>query len=467
MLLRLTFVVILFVSPACIAGQVLPVGKVLDTVRCIKQPSQSYALYLPSYYDIDRRWPAVIIFEPAARGILAVNRFKKAAEELGYVLMASNNSRNGSWKIALEAAEALLDEISDRYKVDEKRIYTSGFSGGSRVATSVAVITGRVEGVIACGAGLPNVPEYQPKNIHQFSYAALVGNRDMNYQEHIQVRNELNKIGLENNKMVFSGIHEWPPEDHIVLACHWLELRAHKKKLAENPYWDINRAVQIHSGYADSLYAAGNRVLAAEAYEQIIMDFNAIYDLRLIRTRYEEILDSKVYKKQLRAYEKRNDKERRHQSEIMEAFNEALDTGLKIRSDSTVKTADWWYDEIDFLKKVSKARDVEKCNMALRLINLIWAKFATSSFRFSEKGDIETAITFNTIWLRAEPESKWAHWSMAKLMVRIGDVNKVIEHIRAVAANNEKFSIKMIRREPAFASILDDPLMCEMMLSLQ
>jgi len=46
-----------------------------------------------------------------------------------------------------------------RFSPDEKQVYTTGFSGGARVAVSmVRGLPGEVAGVIACGAGFPTPP---------------------------------------------------------------------------------------------------------------------------------------------------------------------------------------------------------------------------------------------------------------------------------------------------------------------
>jgi hypothetical protein len=75
-------------------AQDLPVGKIIERVVCLKDDSQSYALYLPPNYTTDRRWPVIYAFDPAARGLRPVERFKDAAEKYGYIIVGSNNSRN-------------------------------------------------------------------------------------------------------------------------------------------------------------------------------------------------------------------------------------------------------------------------------------------------------------------------------------------------------------------------------------
>jgi len=77
----------------------LPQGQVVAKVPCRADPAQSYALYLPSNYGPEKPWPILYAFDPGARGNVPVEEFKGAAEEYGYIVVGSNNSRNA----ALEA----------------------------------------------------------------------------------------------------------------------------------------------------------------------------------------------------------------------------------------------------------------------------------------------------------------------------------------------------------------------------
>ena len=85
-----------FAAQAPQADATLPHGVVIPSVACAAKPEQTYALYLPSQYTPDRRWPVLFAFDPAARGRVAVEVLREAAEKYGYVVAASNNSRNES-----------------------------------------------------------------------------------------------------------------------------------------------------------------------------------------------------------------------------------------------------------------------------------------------------------------------------------------------------------------------------------
>src|SRR5205807_3117383 len=99
-------------------------GTVVSRLVCHDDPAQSYALYLPSKYSPDRRWPVLYAFDPFARGKTAVEVYKLAAEKYGYIVAASNNSKNGPVAEQLAAAQAVWLDTHRRFAIDKDRIYT-------------------------------------------------------------------------------------------------------------------------------------------------------------------------------------------------------------------------------------------------------------------------------------------------------------------------------------------------------
>ena len=130
-------------------------GTVHGSVAVAADPTNSYALYLPSAYSPSKRWPLLLVFDPFARGEVSVKLFHEAAEKYGFIVVGSNNSRN--FQDPSAAIRALWADVKERYAIDPRRIYTAGLSGGARVASSVALACkGCIAGVIANGAGLPS-----------------------------------------------------------------------------------------------------------------------------------------------------------------------------------------------------------------------------------------------------------------------------------------------------------------------
>ncbi|MBL6449827.1 hypothetical protein JMN32_26180 [Fulvivirga sp. 29W222] len=436
-------------------AQKYPKGQVVDTVWCAGDTSQSYALYLPSNYNPQYQWPAMIVFEPAARGGLPVNKFMSGAEELGYILIGSNNSRNGSWEIAFNAADAIFLDIFDRFSIDPDRVYTSGFSGGSRIATSVAVITDKIAGIVACGAGYPNVPQYQPTVNSKFVYCALVGNQDMNYLEHLKVAEDLKGKGISNNLIIFPAGHQWPPASFLKESLYWLEFQFYRRGVETNSSFSHEKLYDLMKYRADSVFQKGNFVEALRIYKCLEESFQEYIDLKSITEQISTIERSKELKKQQRKKVKLNSLEMSYRFKMGEAFTELTFTRFKSGNDTSLKDMDWWKNEIDQFKRMAGKRDVYKSNMALRVLNMIWARCAETSFTYASRQDYEMAMILNEIWLYVEPESVWGHWSMARLFAQTGDVDGTIEHLKAVKEYRPGIPFKALRRDVAFEQVYD------------
>jgi len=135
----------------------IPKGQIVERIAALEDSSQSYALYLPSNYTPDRKWPVLYAFDPGARGRVPVERFKEAAEKYGWIVLGSNNSRNGPMKVVVNAWNAMQTDAHQRFVIDDERMYATGFSGGARAAISIAVGCKCLAGVIAGGAGFPSI----------------------------------------------------------------------------------------------------------------------------------------------------------------------------------------------------------------------------------------------------------------------------------------------------------------------
>jgi pimeloyl-ACP methyl ester carboxylesterase len=127
-----------------------------------------------------RKWNLVLAFHPAARGRLMVEKFQAAAEQYGYIIAASNNSRNGPYAVSQAAAQAMSTDVGQRFNIDSQRVYLAGMSGGARVATGIALAKNNIAGVIASSAGYP---DSQPRPSVPFAVFSTAGTEDFNYME--------------------------------------------------------------------------------------------------------------------------------------------------------------------------------------------------------------------------------------------------------------------------------------------
>jgi predicted esterase len=196
-------------------------GKLIRKVVTRHDPGQSYALYLPRKYDPARKWPILYGFSPGARGVNPVYLFQAAAEKYGWIVVGSNNSRNGPWKPIAAAIDAILKDTEARLSIDKRRRYTTGFSGGARVGFHVA-LEKKFAGTIPVGAGLPN--GRRKFKFGKLKIFSICGTRDFNHAELLRLERRLNSKGVRNRMATFEGTHGWPGRKLCGAALRYMEL---------------------------------------------------------------------------------------------------------------------------------------------------------------------------------------------------------------------------------------------------
>jgi predicted esterase len=256
----------------------LPRGRVVETVATLKDPSQTYALYLPSNYTPARRWPTLYCFDPVARGRLPVKLFGEAAERFGWVVAGSNNSRNGPLKASLDAAWAMIDDVQARLSVDGKRTYAAGFSGGARQAVLLDFLCRHcLAGVIASGAGYP--PNFKPEAPVTFALFGTAGADDFNFPEVKALDATLARLGAAHRFESFDGGHAWPTPELAAAAVEWMELQAMRSGLRPKDEAFAAGAWERRLAEARRLEAESKPYAAYRAYESLVADFRGLHDV--------------------------------------------------------------------------------------------------------------------------------------------------------------------------------------------
>lgn len=179
-----------------------------------------YAVCLPKNYGKEkRRYPVLFCFDPGGDGVDAVKKFMYAGEKYEWIVVGSLDAKNGPWAPILRAQKAVLKDVQKRFRVDDKNFYTAGFSGGARMAYTMAYNNPKhFKAVIACSAGF-GLGAVKKK----VAVCHCVGDEDCcNLKE---VRNAYNRLkaGRVNTKLIeFSGDHRWPPTYVRNEAVDWI-----------------------------------------------------------------------------------------------------------------------------------------------------------------------------------------------------------------------------------------------------
>jgi len=404
-------------------------GTIFEKVVCRADPGQSYALYLPPGYPGDKKWPIIYAFDAGARGALPLQHFKAAAEKYGYIVVGSNNSRNGPWEPIFQAARAMWLDTQNRFAVDNKRVYTTGFSGGSRVASTFKYIINQpVTGIIGCGAGLET--NLKPDMIKPEIYYGIVGLWDFNYREMMKLDKNFDAEGVEHCFQVFEGDHRWPPEENCLQAMEWMEINAIKKGLREKNESLVADLYKKALERANQLEQSENIFMAVSAYEAAEQLFSGLVDVKEFKDKALQLKNSKEFK-QFQKKEKRRD---RRDEEFVGLFIRAaamlknMDTadlpGLEaFARDLKIRTLQ---------KEAGKTgKDADKYDAALakRLLTDLVINMSREGSDYLQKGDFSRATLAYEIALRAGNVPPYLLYNLACVYSRTGNKKKALNYL--------------------------------------
>ena len=321
-------------------------AKLIDSVSV--NTTESFAIYFPKKHHSTERNSIIFIFDPSGNGKGGIAPFIKTAETYNHILVCSNNSKNGLLKTNLDIANRLFDYVLNNYKIDQDKMYLAGFSGGSRLASTIALQTNAFYGVIACGAGISAVDKYiLPSN--KFRYAGFVGKKDMNYSEMLE-----NKIWLENNGFptelyISNNKHIWPSEEEILTAFDWFEI----KKLNS----DKEKNTDLIQEYKTKYLNVVDKLIAEDKLEFAVLELERIKKYfskdEIVSERLDSLKKTKEYKSQISTENKLLVSEEKLTKQFELLFNEAL-TSLKIDDIKWQKL----YKNIEDLENIKNSSDI-------------------------------------------------------------------------------------------------------------
>src|SRR5690606_21800190 len=264
-------------------------GAVIDSIAVQDSDSESFSLFLPTSFDLDKNWPIVLVFDFEGKGKQAIRMYIEAAERQQYILVASNNvsdSLSTSQNILITGR--MFNTVVKLLPVHKNRTYTSGLGKGAQFASMLPLFVKGITGVISCGAAYPNLEVLDTKQ--SFYWIGIVGREDYAYTEMLTTKSVLDKLKIPNNLIVFDGGHEWPNANYLKKAMEIFTLSAMAKG-------DIDKNDQ----YIDQSYENNLKELEGLLNTNKLLQADNLLDVALSVYRVHKETDSlKNIKKQLR-----------------------------------------------------------------------------------------------------------------------------------------------------------------------
>jgi len=197
-------------------------GVIQDSVRVGELATESFALFVPSDYDAQTRWPLLMVFDMQGKTRRAMAMYQATAENHGFIMVGSNAVRDTlAISDNIERTTRMIATVQSILSVDARRMYTTGFKAGGKMAALVPVFIKAVRGVVSLGASLPNSELLSIQN--RYHYIGIVGEEDFNYTNMLDVRKTLNTLRYPNHLLVFNGGEQWPGPIWIDRAFRYLK----------------------------------------------------------------------------------------------------------------------------------------------------------------------------------------------------------------------------------------------------
>lgn len=434
--------------PILLKAQIIENGVIHDTLSVTGKPDQLYVLYVPKNYDPSIKWPVVLFFDPSGYPLNPITLYAPLAEELGFILIGTYNSRNGPMEPGYEAFWGLINELNLQYSIDEKSITTSGFSGGSRLSMAIAKESKIVKNVIACGAGQPFINGLHPSKTDNYNYVSLTGNLDFNLLEMIDLHAELEALSINNYRILFEGAHQWPPLQNYREALLWIKLQnakkenksMAKKQFSENLLFNISSSIKKN-----------NLVEAQRLYDYLNSYFENTDEIQFITETLQQ--KTKEIQIQQRSHRRILKLESSYTSDLRKNFlklDQKLYRSIKPNADSI--DLNNWTVHINKFMRLQNSKDSLKSMLGSRMRSFIAAGMAERSFQYSGIENIEVAIKLNKLWVMADDGIR-SHWMIARLYTISNDFNQAINHIIFILEHTPTIDLERISSDPILSQL--------------
>lgn len=399
------------------------------TIKNLQQ-DQSFALHIPAGYDEDKKVPVIFIFDPHARGNLPVSKYSDLADEFGYALAGSNQSMNNQpIEDGLKYYNEMMAGVKNQIDIDGSRIYAMGFSGGARVAVSIAIQEKEVQAVIGAGAGFPAIQRMPSPD---FYYFGMVGYEDFNLGELINNDRVLSRSGFDNELVIFDGGHEWPPDDVMREAFFALEIR-HLADAGKTNNGLVTEAIDYYNTKIEALTSEDRYFDAAETAERAASVLGPVVNTDDFKSQIRSFKKNPRYREDLSAMVRTLEKEAGLKNNYLAAFEN--------------KGPAWWKGEIEKLKKPMDDIFEERLNRRLEAFLGLMA-YMMSGKAISEK-DFDQAQKTLEVYRLIEPVNPEHAYLGAVVMMELGNEDVAADYLEqaiVLGFNN----VERLRQESAF-----------------
>jgi hypothetical protein len=186
-----------------------------------------YQLYVPKDYHARKPWPLVVFISPGDDP-LGWRYWQKPCEALGMFFCAAYGAGNNCPPgLRIRKVLDVFDDVRRRYSIDPDQTYVAGFSGGGRIACTIAYALPEYCGglIPVCGTNPLNPLSYlRHRAQDRLSAAFVTGSGDFNRKENEEYMFPMvREMGVRARLWVVPKLgHGIPPPEVLKEVHAWL-----------------------------------------------------------------------------------------------------------------------------------------------------------------------------------------------------------------------------------------------------
>lgn len=191
----------------------------------------TWEMYVPDAYDANKPAGLMVYISPTPRGRLP-RGWRTAIEDENLIWISANRSGNNIHTAKRMLYAVLGPQIAAKnYVIDGGRVYLSGFSGGGKVASMVAIdFANLFKGAVYIGGAefWETDPPLQLEQVRKNRYVFLSGQRDFNLSLTREIHRKYKAAGLISIElMIIPGmLHSTPGTQDFREAINFLDERS-------------------------------------------------------------------------------------------------------------------------------------------------------------------------------------------------------------------------------------------------
>jgi hypothetical protein len=325
--------------------------------------TETFAVYLPESFDIEKTWPVIFVLDMDGNGLKALKYLKGAADSEGYILASSNNLKDFlSISQNVLIANRMFNEVYTMFKIKKNRSYTLGFSNGARFASIIPTLIKGIDGVISCGASVANLGVLDAKR--PFYFIGIVGRSDYSYIDMLDARKYLDKLRFPNQLLIFDGGHEWPEINLIRKAMRILTISQMEKVAIPIDKDLVQESYENELILANNTLTDGKPLLAENVLTDAMRVYRSFYGIDSLKNSLKILKRSESYKTNKRIQKSYFLKE----SFTKDDYNYYLEEDVAAYNYNNLG---WWNFQMSELDKLVKSNNPFEKRMAKRLRSYI------------------------------------------------------------------------------------------------